>query len=249
MAFRIDNIRSKARHLAYNSDVGGVFNPFRKLGRSKTGMTAVSTRELSNAGQTATDGHEHDLDRIHTENCVASSAEIKRTEALGDDPRVKHSATMPASSPTDPSPKSTWTNGDKKDVDRKETDMTGNTLTSNESDKPRKRGVFKKLFGGKEEKSEDPEMQRTDTSESKPKKHFTVMEQVKTVILGSWINVLLICSPVGIAIHYANLNPYADFVINFIAIMPLAGILSYSTEEIALRVGETLGGLLNASFG
>jgi Ca2+:H+ antiporter len=57
------------------------------------------------------------------------------------------------------------------------------------------------------------------------------------------------------------------FVINFIAIVrylkspnavvntdalrqiPLAGLLSFATEEISLRVGETMGGLLNASFG
>jgi Ca2+:H+ antiporter len=30
---------------------------------------------------------------------------------------------------------------------------------------------------------------------------------------------------------------------------PLAAMLSYATEEIALRTGETLGGLLNATFG
>ncbi|KAF3217408.1 hypothetical protein TWF192_010860 [Orbilia oligospora] len=36
---------------------------------------------------------------------------------------------------------------------------------------------------------------------------------------------------------------------NFLAIIPLAGTLSFGTEEIALRTGETLGGLLNASFG
>jgi len=39
------------------------------------------------------------------------------------------------------------------------------------------------------------------------------------------------------------------FVVNFLAIIPLAAILSFSTEELALRVGETLGGLLNATFG
>lgn len=39
------------------------------------------------------------------------------------------------------------------------------------------------------------------------------------------------------------------FVVNFIAIIPLAGMLSYATEEIALRTGEVMGGLLNASFG
>ena len=56
-------------------------------------------------------------------------------------------------------------------------------------------------------------------------------------------------APVGIAMYYAHVNPVAVFVINFIAIIPLAGMLSYATEEIALRVGETLGGLLNATFG
>lgn len=39
------------------------------------------------------------------------------------------------------------------------------------------------------------------------------------------------------------------FVLNFIAIVPLAALLSYGTEEISLYCGEVLGGLLNASFG
>jgi len=39
------------------------------------------------------------------------------------------------------------------------------------------------------------------------------------------------------------------FVLNFIAIIPLAALLSYGTEEIALYCGDVLGGLLNASFG
>lgn len=39
------------------------------------------------------------------------------------------------------------------------------------------------------------------------------------------------------------------FSLNFFAIMPLAGVLSFATEEIAHHAGETLGGLINASFG
>lgn len=49
--------------------------------------------------------------------------------------------------------------------------------------------------------------------------------------------------------HFAKINDVAIFVINFIAIIPLAGTLSYATEEIALRTGEVFGGLLNATFG
>lgn len=39
------------------------------------------------------------------------------------------------------------------------------------------------------------------------------------------------------------------FSLNFIAIIPLAAVLSFATEEISTPLGETLGGLLNATFG
>lgn len=55
--------------------------------------------------------------------------------------------------------------------------------------------------------------------------------------------------PVGIIVNYLHITPVAIFVINFIAIIPLAALLSYATEEIAIRTGEVMGGLLNASFG
>ncbi|KAK1759331.1 Sodium/calcium exchanger protein-domain-containing protein [Echria macrotheca] len=83
-----------------------------------------------------------------------------------------------------------------------------------------------------------------------PKEPFTVRNQIQRTLLGSWINVLLVAAPVGIAINYVHsVNRVAVFIINFIAIVPLAAMLSFATEEIALRTGETLGGLLNATFG
>ena len=78
---------------------------------------------------------------------------------------------------------------------------------------------------------------------------FTVASQIRATVFNSWINVLIIAAPVGIALHVVNSNPIAIFVVNFIAIIPLAAMLSYATEEIAMRTGETIGGLLNASFG
>ena len=44
-------------------------------------------------------------------------------------------------------------------------------------------------------------------------------------------------------------DPTAVFTLNFLAIIPLAACLSFATEEISKRLGETLGGLLNATFG
>lgn len=84
---------------------------------------------------------------------------------------------------------------------------------------------------------------------SSKRKRFTLGSQLKATIFNSWINILLIAVPVGIATRFVNVSPVAVFVFNFIAIIPLAAMLSYATEEIALRVGETLGGLLNATFG
>lgn len=36
---------------------------------------------------------------------------------------------------------------------------------------------------------------------------------------------------------------------NAIAIIPLAGLLTYATESVAHKLGDTLGALLNVSFG
>jgi hypothetical protein len=80
-------------------------------------------------------------------------------------------------------------------------------------------------------------------------KRFTLSNQLRATVFNSWINILLIAAPVGIAVHFVNVSPIAVFVINFIAIIPLAALLSYATEEIAIRASNTIGSLLNATFG
>lgn len=65
----------------------------------------------------------------------------------------------------------------------------------------------------------------------------------------SWINVLLVFVPVGIVADAVGLSPGIVFAMNAIAIVPLAGLLSFATEAVAARLGDTLGALLNVSFG
>lgn len=97
---------------------------------------------------------------------------------------------------------------------------------------------------------ENPELQQRSSSFSKSsKRKFTFVGQLRATLFNSWLNVLFIFIPVGIAVHFIKVSPVIIFVTNFIAIIPLAAMLSYATEEIALRTGETIGGLLNASFG
>ncbi|KAL3476270.1 sodium/calcium transporter [Aspergillus californicus] len=115
-----------------------------------------------------------------------------------------------------------------------------------ENGKPRKRRGF--LGIGAETDGEDREISSGDGSKDKQK--FTVVGQFKATLLNSWINVLFFAVPVGIALKtVGGIDPVAIFIVNFIAIIPLAAMLSFATEEIALRTGETIGGLLNASFG
>ena len=53
---------------------------------------------------------------------------------------------------------------------------------------------------------------------------------------------------VGFMVNYFYINGITIFIINFVAIIPLAAMFSYVTEEIVLRTSNILGGLLNATF-
>ncbi|KIP12345.1 hypothetical protein PHLGIDRAFT_113821 [Phlebiopsis gigantea 11061_1 CR5-6] len=66
---------------------------------------------------------------------------------------------------------------------------------------------------------------------------------------GSWLNILLVFIPLSILSHYANWDAALRFSFSFIAIMPLAALLGTATEQLSFRLGQTLSGLLNASFG
>ncbi|KAI4276600.1 MAG: hypothetical protein LQ337_002383 [Flavoplaca oasis] len=63
------------------------------------------------------------------------------------------------------------------------------------------------------------------------------------------VNVLLVFVPIGIAFGATHGNPTVVFCLNFLAIIPLASLLSFATEEISVKLGQTLGGLMNATFG
>ncbi|BGP26009.1 calciumion transporter [Rhodotorula toruloides] len=65
----------------------------------------------------------------------------------------------------------------------------------------------------------------------------------------SLLNVLLVFVPVTIAVRLSHQSPTVIFVMSFVAIVPLAALLGFATEELALRVGDAFGGLLNATFG
>ena len=71
----------------------------------------------------------------------------------------------------------------------------------------------------------------------------------KGILLASWINTLLVFVPVGIAVQIAGVSPTIVFAMNAVAIIPLAGLLSYATESVASEMGDTVGALMNVTFG
>ena len=63
------------------------------------------------------------------------------------------------------------------------------------------------------------------------------------------LNILLLALPITLYFNYVDQNYSMAFFSSLIAIMPLAFLMGRATEEIALRTTESLGGLLNATFG
>ena len=65
------------------------------------------------------------------------------------------------------------------------------------------------------------------------------------------LNWLLIFVPAALVLRFwpGLSNPTALFICSAIAIIPVAGWIGHATEALAARVGEGLGGLLNATFG
>jgi len=63
------------------------------------------------------------------------------------------------------------------------------------------------------------------------------------------LNILLLALPITLYFNFVDQNHSMAFFSSLIAIMPLAFLMGRATEEIALRTTESLGGLLNATFG
>ena len=79
--------------------------------------------------------------------------------------------------------------------------------------------------------------------------HNPFTEACTEILFSNYVNVLLIFMPIGIVSGALGWSAPLTFVFNFLAIMALASLLSFATEELSKKVGQTLGGLLNASFG
>jgi hypothetical protein len=63
------------------------------------------------------------------------------------------------------------------------------------------------------------------------------------------MNWLLLCTPFAYYGHHYGGDDVTVFILSVLAIAPMAERVSYVTEQLAMHTSETIGGLLNATFG
>ncbi|TIA69249.1 hypothetical protein E3P91_03710 [Wallemia ichthyophaga] len=72
---------------------------------------------------------------------------------------------------------------------------------------------------------------------------------IRNAVCYSWLNLLLLSAPISWALHQVHISDIGTFVTSILGVVPLAALLSFATEEVALRTSVPLGGLLNATLG
>ncbi|KAH8649705.1 hypothetical protein BGZ60DRAFT_389427 [Tricladium varicosporioides] len=76
-----------------------------------------------------------------------------------------------------------------------------------------------------------------------------ILDAVWQVLRTTYINILLIFLPFSLISIGLSWPPMVQFFLSFLAIIPLSSLIEFATEEISMRLGSTLGGLLNACLG
>ncbi|KAG1877644.1 calcium proton exchanger [Suillus subalutaceus] len=74
-------------------------------------------------------------------------------------------------------------------------------------------------------------------------------ESFNFFIFGTWFNILLVFIPLSFISHSMDWDAGLIFLFSFLAIVPLAKLLGEATDQLSVKLGETISGLLNASFG
>jgi Ca2+:H+ antiporter len=97
------------------------------------------------------------------------------------------------------------------------------------------------------------ELQEGGDNNSDPVKEYTPPTIISSFVhfftAAPVITLMLVFVPIGIALGATEQSDTIVFVFNFLAIIPLAKLLGESTEQLALHTSQSVGGLLNATFG
>lgn len=77
----------------------------------------------------------------------------------------------------------------------------------------------------------------------------TFWSEGKEMLVAGPLNILLLCIPFAFAAKYWNWSDSFIFIFSLLSLAPLAERLGFITEQLAMHTNDTIGGLLNATFG
>jgi Ca2+:H+ antiporter len=78
---------------------------------------------------------------------------------------------------------------------------------------------------------------------------YSFIEGSKAVLLQGPLNILLVCIPLCLISNFLGWSEGITFTFALLALAPIAERLGFVTEQLAIHTNETIGGLLNATFG
>lgn len=93
-----------------------------------------------------------------------------------------------------------------------------------------------------------PPLAGAENSDKETPDH-TFISTIRAMALTGPLNLLLFCTPIAMISYYAEWNSVITFIFSLLALAPLAERLGFVTEQLAMHTNETIGGLLNATFG
>ena len=77
----------------------------------------------------------------------------------------------------------------------------------------------------------------------------SIQSVLTDIFFGKFVSVMLIFGPFAYLAHIQQWDAQWIFWLNFLVMIPLASILGDFTEEVAMHTNQTIGGLVNATFG
>jgi Ca2+:H+ antiporter len=69
-----------------------------------------------------------------------------------------------------------------------------------------------------------------------------------TVLENNTLHLLLVLLPFALIAAPLNWPPVVQFILSFLSIIPLSSLIDYTTEDLSLKLGQTLGELTSAAF-
>ena len=76
-----------------------------------------------------------------------------------------------------------------------------------------------------------------------------ISRAIRRTLFNGYTNVLLVFVPIGIAAGTFDWPAEAVFILNFLAIIPLAPLITFSIDELSLSVGHAFGELMKPTSG